>query len=204
MEMPMYRKSYVCICEGKQEKKYLEHVSRLIKNFPEKVVTFNCYIDKAYRLKKIYEETDCGVLFDYDLDQTQFENSIKLCDQLHRERKRQNIYHAYSSVNFDLCLILHKKDFFRTVNRNDAYITHVKNIYGLNKDDDIKKVGIIRKILEQITLEDVKDAIKRAEKIKDQKLERDAVRIGNTITYTNPDFSLHNFLRLVLTDSGDL
>ena len=141
----MYRKSYICICEGQQEKKYLEHVARLIKNFPEKVVTFNCYIDRASRLKKIYEETDCGVLFDYDLDQKQFENSIKLCDQLQRERKRQNIYHAYSSVNFDLWLILHKKDYFRTVNRNDAYITDVKNAYDLKKNDDIKKEGIIIK-----------------------------------------------------------
>ncbi len=202
--MAMYRKSYVCICEGQQEKQYLEHLARLIKKFPEKVVTFNCYIDQAYRLKKIYEETDCGVLFDYDLDQTQFENSIKLCDQLHMERKRQNIYHAYSSLNFDLWLILHRKDYFRTVTRNDAYLNDVKKVYGLKKEDDIKKGEIIRKMLEQISLEDVKEAIKRVEKIKYNKLETDAVKIGNTITYTNPDFSLHEFLKLVLLDSGDL
>ncbi|MFW6262586.1 MAG: RloB domain-containing protein [Thermotogota bacterium] len=202
--MAMYRKSYVCICEGQQEKQYLEHLARLIKKFPEKVVTFNCYIDQAYRLKKIYEETDCGVLFDYDLDQTQFENSIKLCDQLHMERKRQNIYHAYSSLNFDLWLILHRKDYFRTVTRNDAYLNDVKKVYGLKKEDYIKKGEIIRKILEQISLEDVKEAIKRVEKIKYNKLETDAVKIGNTITYTNPDFSLHEFLKLVLLDSGDL
>jgi len=30
------------------------------------------------------------------------------------------------------------------------------------------------------------------------------VIIGNTKTYPNPDFSLHEFLKIVLQDSGDL
>ena len=202
--MAMYRKSYVCICEGTQEKMYLEHVANLIKNFPKKVVKFNCYIDKPYRLQKIYEEMDCGVLFDFDFNQRNFENSIRLCEKLHGKRRKQNVYHAYSNVNFDLWLILHKRDYNRTINRNNAYIDDVKRNYGLSRKDDIKKASVIQIILNQITLSDVKEAIARAEKIKSSKLEWDAVQIGNTKTYSNPDFSLHNFLKVVLEDSRDL
>ena len=44
--MANYRKNYLCVCEGQQEKMYLDHIARLIKDFPRKVVTFNSYIDK--------------------------------------------------------------------------------------------------------------------------------------------------------------
>ena len=200
----MYRKSYLCVCEGQQEKLYLEHVAKLIKNFPEKVVKFNCYIDNPHRLNKLYEETDCGVLFDFDFKRRRFENSIILCEKLHRERRNQNIYHAYSNVNFDLWLILHKQDYNRCVSRNNAYVNDVKRVYNLNGNDDIKKERINKKILDQITLSDVKNAIERAERIKGSKPETDVVIIGNTKTYPNPDFSLHEFLKIVLQDSGDL
>lgn len=68
----------------------------------------------------------------------------------------------------------------------------------------LKNKNTLNKILSQITLSDVKDAIRRAEKIRKEKDQNDATRIGSTITYSNPDFSIHEFLKAVLMDSGDL
>ena len=39
--MATYRKTYLCICEGQQERMYFDHLAKLIKDFPKKVVKFN-------------------------------------------------------------------------------------------------------------------------------------------------------------------
>lgn len=208
--MANYRKTYLCICDGQQETMYLNHVAKLIKDFPRKVVKFNTFEDSAHRLKKRYEDYDSAVVFDFDNNDVEFKRNIEICNKLNKKLKPskrksgRHIYHAYSSVNFDLWLILHKEDFRRSVTRNDAYITDVRRIFGLSPTDNIKKENIIKKILGQITLDDVKKAIQRADNIRMRKDQGDCTKIGNTTVYSNPDFSIHEFLRAVLEDSGDL
>ena len=208
--MAQYRKTYLCICEGLQEKMYLEHVAKLMKRFPEKVITFHTFIDSPQRLLNRYEEYDSAAIFDYDLDDVKFKKNIEICDKLNKELKPskrksgRHIYHAYSNVNFDLWLILHKKECSGCVWKNDAYIQDVRKNYGLKSTDNIKNEEIINKILSQITLEDVKDAIKRAEQIRSGKVKADGWNIGNTLVFSNPDFSIDQFLKTVLEDSGDL
>lgn len=107
-------------------------------------------------------------------------------------------------MNFDLWLILHKEDYNKSVSRNDAYISDVRRVFGLKPTDDIKNEDVIKRILHQITLDDVKSAIRRAELIRKNKVKADSTKIGNTTIYSNPDFSIHEFLRAVLEDSGDL
>lgn len=99
--MANYRKNYLCVCEGQQEKMYLDHIARLIKDFPRKVVTFNSYIDKPHRLTKTYENYDSAAIFDFDFNQVEFERNICICDELNKrfksksKKERRNIYHAY-------------------------------------------------------------------------------------------------------------
>lgn len=38
--MATYRKTYLCICEGQQERMYFDHLAKPIKDFPKKVVKF--------------------------------------------------------------------------------------------------------------------------------------------------------------------
>ena len=189
---------------------YFDHLAKLIKDFPKKVVKFNTFIDSPHRLEKRYEEYDSAAIFDYDFNETEFYRNIEICNQLNKKLKPtkrnsgRHIYHAYSNVNFDLWLILHKQDYNKRVSKNDAYINDVRWVYGLKRADDIKSEDVINKILGQITLKDVKEAIKRAENIRIIKEESDSKNIFNTLIYENPDFSIHEFLRFVLEDSGDL
>lgn len=208
--MANYRRKYLCICDGQQETMYLNHVAKLIKDFPRKVVTFNTFVDSPYRLVKRYEDYDSAAVFDFDYNDVEFKRNIEICDSLNKKLKPSKrkdgkyIYHAYSSVNFDLWLILHKEDYNKSVTRNDAYISDVRRIFGLNQTDNIKNEDVIKKILSQITLDDVKSAIQRAETIRKSKVNADSTKIGSTTIYSNPDFSIHEFLRAVLEDSGDL
>lgn len=111
------RRTYLCICEGQQETMYLAHIARLLTHFPERVVKFNTTIGSPSELKKHYEEYDSAALFDQDGCQNAFEEGIRVCQALdrsgQRSRSKKHVYHAYSNVNFDLWLILHKEDFTR-------------------------------------------------------------------------------------------
>jgi len=203
----MYRKTYFCVCEGQQEEMYLKRVAFLLKKFPERVVTFNTTYGLPERLKKNYTEYDNAALFDYDFKDLEFRENITICQQLLRKSRRENgknVYHAYSNVNIDLWFILHIEDFNRPVASNDAYIADVRRIYGLNREADIKEKANLEKILNQITLDDVRDAISRADQIRARKLESDRFMVDTVVCYSNPDFSLHNFLKIVLQDCGEL
>jgi hypothetical protein len=206
----LYRKTYSCICEGQQEKMYLEHLAALIKDFPCKVVKFNVYIDQPQRLEKIYDDFDSVALFDYDFDEDRFHRNIIYCEEKNKRLKPtvrkqgRYIYHAYSNVNFDLWLILHKEPYNRCVTKNDAYVDDVKRIYGLNSMDNIKSEPVMKRILGQISLKDVRSAIERADEIRGNKLDDDAIILRSIKIFQNPDFSINSFVKMVLIDSGDL
>ncbi|MGB4660280.1 MAG: RloB domain-containing protein [Mobilitalea sp.] len=206
--MALYRKTYLCVCEGQQEVMYLKHLSSLLKQMPKRVVTFNTTEGNAKKLVKNYTEYDNACLFDYDFNDIEFKENIEICSSLHKTSQKnkngKNVFHAFSSVNFDLWLILHKEDFNRQVTTNGAYVTIIRRIYNLPATADIKTKASIEKILRQISLDDVKMAIERADRIRSAKLQADHHFIGSTEYYDNPDFSLHEFLKVVLKDCGEI
>ncbi|KWX80527.1 hypothetical protein AMQ84_03505 [Paenibacillus riograndensis] len=190
---------------------YLDHVAKLIKIFPRRVIVFNSIIDNPQRLHKTsYEEYDNAALFDYDFKEEEFRRNIEICDKLDKKyasvksRPAKRVYHAFSNVNFDLWLILHKIDFNKSVSANHEYLKDLRRVYNLEKDADIKSEKLISKVLEQITLDDVKSAIGRADKIRNQKMYTDHINIGSSICYPNPDFSIHNFIKEVLVNCGEM
>ena len=77
-------------------------------------------------------------------------------------------------------------------------------IYRLGREADIKEINVIDRILHQITLDDVRSAIHRADAIRSAKPSSDAKTIHGAICYGNPDFSLHTFLRTVLMEVGEI
>lgn len=202
----MYRKNYRCVVEGQQEQMYLNHLAKLVTNFPKTVVTFNISEGNAYDLTKSYIEYDSACLFDYDFNKTEFEDNLMICDRLYHQNKPGKrkagkfVYHAYSNVCFDLWLLLHKKDFVRPVLKNDGYVDGVIKAYGLPKGSDIKNAKVMEIILKQISLEDVKAAIQRASAIKNAKDYRDAHHVNTAVYYDNPDLSIHEFVSNVFDD----
>lgn len=198
------RKNYFCIVEGQQEKLYLDHLARLINHPPQKVITFNTKIGKAHDLKKSYVEYDSACLFDYDFNKIEFERNLSICIELDKKNKqknksdKRNVYHAYSNACFDLWLILHKKQFNRPVSLAKGYVKEVIQTFNLPYNADIKSEAILKQILQQISLEDVKKAIVRAESIRSNKLPCDEIHVNDEIYYPNPDFSIHKFIEVVL------
>ena len=201
----MIRLNYFCVVEGQQEEMYLEHISSLLRDFPKRTVKFNIKIGNAGELEKSPFDYDKVCLFDHDFNQIEFENNLKICLQLNSHRKKNEavIDHAYSSICFDLWLVLHKKFISRPATSPQEYVNDVRKLYGLSREDNIKSKDVIEKILKQITLDDVKTAILNAERIRNSKTEESKIYVNNTdYYYQDPDFSIHVFLRKVLEKLG--
>ena len=119
-------KTYLCYFEGNQEEKYFRHFSRLIKNnFENVTIKFN----KVEKLKILQTSSTLipkVAVFDYDNNKKEFQDKIKIC-------KKGKIYIAYSNLNFDLWLLLHKIPFNKIVTNNDDYIDYIRKEYGLEK-----------------------------------------------------------------------
>ena len=199
-----YLNSYYCVCEGQQEILYLKHLQTLINNEnPKSRVSFTTIKGTPERLKRSTVEYDCAALFDHDSNETVFKQNLETCNTFMRKNKNGRKLHiAYSNINFDLWLVLHKIYFNKPAHSNHAYVDGVRKAFNLGKEADIKEEGIILDILSQITLLDVYKAIERANKIRNGKLETDYARVGKVEYYCNPDFYIHKFVETVLENSG--
>lgn len=196
--------NYFCVVEGQQEALYIRHLSGLLNKSSKRRINFNIKTGKFKDLEKNNVDYDSVLIFDYDFKDVEFERNLSGCISLNKKNKRagRNIYHAYSSASFDLWLILHKEHFDRPVSKAQGYIDEVRRIFGLDSEADIKSEKIIKDILEQITLDDVKKAVERAEKICQKKLPEDAVNINGEVYYPNPDFSIHKFIKILLEQTA--
>lgn len=187
-----FRKSYVCYYDGQQEKMYFEHFAKLIKeNFSNSTVDFE-EVKKLKVLSKLSTNIPKIAVFDYDNKPKEFECKVKT----------NGVEPIYTSLNFDLWLLLHKKKFSKSILNNDDYQAEIRKEFGLGDTDNIKKYENIKKILNQINLEDIERAIKNANEIMNAKLEDDKIKIikGKKpfYYYDNPSMNIHNFFEKLL------
>ncbi len=202
--------NYFCAVEGQQEKMYLEHIEKLLTDWPKKIVNFNIIIGGANRLKSSYTKYNCACLFDHDLLPDRFEENLNICTKLNNQNKgsKKNpgfkVYAAYSSICFDLWLLLHRKFVSRPAASAEEYVDDVRKVYDLPEEADIKSKDIMEKIVKKITLDDVKWAIENAQKIKSRKLPEDRrIVAGTDISYySDPYFEIDSFIEKVINETG--
>ena len=99
-------------------------------------------------------------------------------------------------------VITTQKEIFKSILNNDDYQAEIRKEYRLGDTDNIKKYENIKKILNQINLEDIERAIKNANEIMNAKLEDDKIKIikGKKpfYYYDNPSMNIHNFFEKLL------
>ena len=190
----MIKREYRCFYEGQQEEMYFDHIAKKVK---EAMTNISLKFKKLAKLKTL-EKSSTGVtkiaVFDYDLNKVDFESKVKLCNETRI---------LYSNLNFDLWLVLHKKQYRRTVQNNNAYIDEIRNSYNLPNNTNIKAKGNIQKILDKIELIDVKRAIENAEEIMKEKMEEDKIYVKRNFSYyPNPSMSINEFFKELFEDIG--
>ena len=80
---------------------------------------------------------------------------------------------GYSNFTFELWIILHKKDLKGPLTDKKQYLKYINEIFDedFKSLDEYKEEKNFKRVVEQITLEDIINAIKRAEKIRDHNKE---------------------------------
>lgn len=110
---------------------------------------------------------------------------------------------GYSNFTFDLWMILHKKDCYGSFTSREQYLKEVNRAFGTQYDslDTYKSENEFKRILAQLTLDDVKAAIARAKKIMAQNKENGVHKEeykGYTYYTENPALSIGEAIEKIL------
>lgn len=196
-------------CEGDQEKYYFRRIKEIIFSQPQENILYEFDLHEEYsggggptavvnQAKGLYKTLEAYIVFDHDNKTESFERAIDSCCE-----KKYNL--GYSNLNFDYWLILHKIEksqiSFRTAFHNDDYINQLRSVYGLSPHEDIKNQAVIKRIMDSISIEDVKRAIENAKYIK-LKNETERSHTKHITSrgyefYDNPDFSIHELVESI-------
>ncbi len=189
--IPKFIRRYITYFDGLQEELYFNHVAKLIR---EKNPNLQVKFEKKKNIDGLAKSSTAMrkiAIYDYDMNKEEFKK---------RAQYSKSIDLYYSNISFDLWLLLHKMPYNMVVSSPHDYIKDVRKCYNLNsarsskKIEDIKEEKNIKKVLEQITLEDVKYAIDNARNIMDNKLKGDVIVLNSKFKYyDNPATNLHEF-----------
>lgn len=166
---------------------YFEHIFKKIGEINPKVRLKFKEVAKINTLEASSTSVPKIAVFDYDMNQVEFEKKVKIC-------KETRI--IYSNLNFDLWLLLHKQNYTKKVQDNGAYAKLIKSKYNLETSSSIKSKASMEKILKQIEIEDVKRAIAYSNNIMNNKLESDKIFVKRGFCYyENPSMNINEFFK---------
>lgn len=213
--------SYYFSVEGENEKWYFEHLQKLINNSNEAVfnVQFEPKIEKSplSRIKAInvpvYSRQKLPVfhIVDYESDSPEHTAQFKkMLDELKIIKIKRTAYNyklGYSNFAFELWLILHKRTGEFSVADRSKYVEQINTLYGTNftKLKDNKNRDTFDKLLEQISLEDVKRAICNSQKIRlyQEDIGHHMVEYKGFKYYReNPDLTINECVEIILKECG--
>ena len=206
---------YFFSVEGETEELYFQHLKNLILKEENRIANPVIQIEKCSPskcVKKISVIQSCIITAVFDIEDNdadhrkRFENILKEMKAAERLGKSIKYELGYSNIDFELWIILHKKDLFRTVGSKAQYLTNINQIYGtkFKSLSEYKAKRNFSQILSKITLDDVKTAIARAEKITDQrKSEENPIKTcGYEWFDKNPSLSIQNIVTKIITECG--
>lgn len=205
---------YIMTCEGETEVWYFEHLKKLINAIPNKPKMNVVPVKETNPAKKaksvvlpykrvwyhIVDKETCQ-----ECDEKIFENRILSFKNIKKVNKTIEPFLGYSNVSFELWLILHKSIQKPSVHCAKDYWEYIKKLYKLDyveSFDDYKSERVFKQLLKQITLEDIRKAIKRAEELENIN-EREGILRTKGFSYydNNPSMSVHNVVKQILLDS---
>lgn len=170
-------KKYYFSVEGETEQWYLKWLQSLINETPESAfkVSFDCPVQKnpLKRAKSIVVtgKTDIYHISDYESDEEvhviEFRETMDNMKRAKDIGKQINYKFGYSNLTFDLWIVLHKSNCNGSLAHRRLYLPHINRAFGENFEnmDEYKHENNFKRILSQLTLSNVKEAVDRAKQI---------------------------------------
>lgn len=198
--------------EGETEYWYLKWLSKSINASPDAKFksSFDCKIEKdpLSRAKgiSILGETEIFHIFDRESEEPghvrQFEMTLRRMKEAEGIGKTITYTLGYSNLAFDLWMVLHKSDCTGFLNYRHQYLNPINSAYQecFSSMDEYKREGNFRRLLAQLTLDDVRSAINRADGIMEmhRRNGRPEQRYGKYRYYTiNPSLSIGDVVKSI-------
>ena len=214
MKSKIETNQYNFTVEGETEKRYLEWLQHQInsQNNLKHKVSIVCKVEQN-PIKYIKNTTSLSTpivthLCDYEDNQDGSIRFKNVLDQLNEANKSKPIFKlGYSNYTFELWILLHKVDCYCCVTHRKKYLPLINNAYGVSFDslEEYKQEKNFNKILAQLTIENVKEAICRSENLITMK-EKNNIQVKkyNGFKYyeDNPSLSVWEPIKKILYDCG--
>ena len=209
--------TYYFSVEGETEKWYLEWLQSCINGCADAryTVKLDARIQKdpLARAKgmTILGKTEITHIFDRESEEpihtSQFLRTLERMRAAQRLGKNIKYSLGYSNFTFELWMILHKADCSGVKSHRKQYLAPLNAAYHEHFEslDAYKHADAFRRILGQLTLEDVKAAVRRSEALMRRREEAGAVpqRYAGYSFYTeNPSLSIWECIQRILKECG--
>ncbi len=210
-------KKYHFSLEGETEQWYLKWLQKIINETPESEfkVTFDCPVQKnpLKRAKSIVVtgKTDIYHFSDYESDdevhEIEFRETMDNMKLVKNLGKQINYKFSYSNLTFDLWIILHKSSCNGAITHRRLYLQPINRAFGERFENmaDYKHENNFKRILGQLTLQNVKDAVNRSKQIM-KKNEENGYTLHEYKGYRyyrgNPSLAVWEIIEKVLRDCG--
>ena len=211
-------KKYVLTVEGETEQWYFIWLRDQINGFEGRTYNVSIVPKVQQSPKSFYKRTNskvtpevihiCDVESTDDHHIEKFENILKEMKEADRQKKIKYQL-GYSNFTFELWMILHKKDCCGPFNSRKQYLAPIQKAFGEKFEDldHYKQESAFKRCLGKLSLNDVKDALRRADKIAEQNV-KDGKKPVNLCGYSyyrdNPALSINEVVKKIFTECGVL
>ncbi len=216
MSERLYTRKYTITVEGETEKWYFEWLNKQINACESR--TCNASIDAKVQQspKKFYKganaKTTPRVIHICDVESNEpayvhkFQNILKEMKEA-KDQKRIAYILGYSNFTFELWMVLHKRNCNGSIHHRRQYLDSICLAFDEKFEDldHYKQEAAFERCLNKLTLENVLDAIRRAETITtlNEKDKKTLIRYRGYVYFReNPALSVHEVVKTILTECG--
>lgn len=208
--------TYYFSVEGETEKWYLNWLQERINESADvpRTVKLDVQVQKdpMKRVKQmvILEPTEITHVFDRESEDAvhikQFAQTLTRMKDAQKLGKKVKYQLGYSNFTFELWMILHKADLYSSKANRKDYLTPLNMAFGEHFEslDEYKQEKNFQRVLNKLTLNDVKDAVCRSRLI--MKRNEETISLQKYKGYSfydhNPSLSVWESIEKILKDVG--
>jgi hypothetical protein len=209
------RKYYFSV-EGETKQWYFRWLEKQINHEPGAGcrVSFNCKKKDPLKYAKaltVTHQTEVTHIFDYEssdlVHTTRFATTLDRMKKAEKLGKKISYKQGYSNFSFDLWIVLHKADCLKHFDHRGQYLEPINKAYGENFEnlDQYKHEKNFERVLLKLSLQNVMDAVCRAQKIASINQENGyKIQSYKGFSYyrENPSLSIWKSVDSILSDCG--
>lgn len=214
----LYTKKFVFTVEGETEQWYLEWLRDQINQCESR--KYNVAIEAKVQQspKKFYKNANakatpevfhiCDVESNEPVHVEKFQTILSEMKEA-KTQKKINYRLGYSNFAFELWMVLHKRNCSGPLSDRSHYLNPINQAFGERFEnlDQYKHEDEFKRCLRKLSLDDVREAIKRADVImmNNQRDEKTLLQYkGYTYYRDNPALSIHEAVRMMFEECGIL